>query len=168
MTVVADLYIYITITSIFRLLFRKIQTYNNKCRLFTGVFWVVQNSKPVIDAMNGLNKWRKATSVSTIEFSTFYTKLPHNKILMVLNSLIDFCFDGVESKYITVNNYGARRVNNIKDAVAYLLLNCYFTSPKIFCHIIGIPIGSDPAPFLPTYSYTPMKVSGWTNLRRMT
>ena len=51
---------------------------------------------------------------------TLYTKLPHNKLLMVLNSLIDFCFDGGESKYITVNNYGARWVNNIKDNVICL------------------------------------------------
>ena len=67
-----------------------------KCRFFTGVstFWVVQNNKPVIDAMNGLNKRRKAASVSTFDFSTLYTKLPHNKLLIVLNSLIDFCFDG--------------------------------------------------------------------------
>ena len=113
-----------------------------------------------IDAINGLNKRRKATSVSTFDFSTLYIKLPHNKLLMVLNSLIDFCFDGGECKYITVNNYGARWVNNIKDnviclnkqqikdAVAYLLLNCYFTiGPKIFCQIIGIPMESDPAPF---------------------
>ena len=56
--------------------------------------------------MNGLNKRRKATSVSNFDFSTLYTQLPHNKLLMVLNSLIDFYFDG-ESKYITVNNYGA-------------------------------------------------------------
>ena len=85
-----------TITSVFRLFFRQIQTYNDKCRFFTGVntFWVVQNNKPVTDAMNGLNKRRKATSVSTFDFSTFYTKLPHDKLLMVLNSLIDFCFDG--------------------------------------------------------------------------
>ena len=101
--------------------------------------------------------------VSTFDFSTLYTKLPHNKLLMVLNSLIHFCFDGGESKYITVNSYGARWVKNIKDnviclkqqqikdPVAYLLLNCYFTvDPKIFGKIIGIPIGSDPAPFLST------------------
>ena len=36
---------------------------------------------------------------------------------MVLNSLIDFGFDGRESKYITVNNYEARWVKNIKDNV---------------------------------------------------
>ena len=80
------------ITSAFRLFFRQIQTYNNKCRFFTGAntFWIVQNNKLVIDAMKGLNKRRKATSVSTFYFSTLYTKLPHNKLLMVPNSLIDF------------------------------------------------------------------------------
>ena len=149
-------------TSIFRLFFRQIQTHSDKCRFFTGVnmFWVVQNNKPVIDAINGLNKRRKATSVSTLDFSTLYTKLPHNKLLIVLNSLIDFCFDEGENKHITVNNYGARWVKNIKDnviclnkqqikdPVAYLLFNCYFTvGPKIFCQIIGIPTGSGPAQF---------------------
>ena len=83
---------------------------------------------------------------------------------MVLNSLIDFCFDGGESKYITVNSYVARWVKNIKDniiclniqqikdAVAYHLSNCYFTvGPKIFCQIIVIPIGFDPAPFFANF-----------------
>ena len=52
-----------TITSVFHLFFRQIQTYNDKGRFFTDVntFWVVQNNKPVIDAMNGFNKRRKAT-----------------------------------------------------------------------------------------------------------
>ena len=79
---------------------------------------------------------------------------------MVLSSLIDFCFDGGETKYISVNNYGTHWVRNIKDniiclnkqqikdAVAYLLFNCYFiVGPKIF-QVIGIPMGSDPSPFL--------------------
>ena len=36
----------------------------------------------------------------------------------------------------------------IKDAVAYLSFNCYFTvSPRIICLIIGIPMASDPVPF---------------------
>ena len=147
-----------TITSIFRLLFRQIQTYNDKCRFFTGVntFSVVKNNKPVVDAMNGVNKQRKATSVLTFDFSALYTKLP----LTAVNSLIDICFDEGKSKYFTVNDYGARwakYINNnvicpnkqqIKYAVAYLLFNCYFiVGPKIFCQIIGIPMGSDPALF---------------------
>ena len=77
---------------------------------------------------------------------------------MVLNTLTDFCFDGGES--VTVNNYGAHWVKNIKDnvicinkqqmkdVVDYLLFNCYFTvGPKIFCQIIGIPIRFDRDPF---------------------
>ena len=37
----------------------------------------------------------------------------------------------------------------IKDAVAYLIFNCYLivVGPKLFCQIIGIPMGSDPASF---------------------
>ena len=81
--------------------------------------------------------------------------------------------DGEESKYITVDSYGALWAKNIKDnvkclnkqqikdAVAHLFFNCYFTvGPEIFCQIIGIPMGSDPALFLPTYSYIFMKVKG--------
>ena len=99
-------------------------------------FWIAQNHKPVIDGMNGLSKQRIVTSVLTFGFSTFYTNtLPHSKRLMVVNSLIDFCFDGGESKYITVNNCGTHWVKNIKDnviclnkqqikyAVAYMLCN---------------------------------------------
>ena len=120
--------------------------------------------------MNGFNKYRKA------KLPLKYTKLPHNKLLMVLNSLIDFCFDVGESKYVTINSYGSRWVKNIKDnvrnlnkqqirdAVAYLLCNCYFTiSPEVFCKIIGISMGSDPVPFLSTSSYIFMKVSGRTS-----
>ena len=110
--------------------------------------------------MNGLNKRRKVTSVLTFDFSTLYTKFSHNKILMVLNSLIDFCFDGGESKHNTVNNYGVPWVKNIKDnviclnkqymkdAVAYLFFNCYFNvGPKVLCLVTGIPMGSESASF---------------------
>ena len=65
--------------------------------------------------MNGLNKRRKATYVSTFDFSTLYTKFPHNRLLMILNILIDFCFDGGESNFITVNSYGARWVKVLKN-----------------------------------------------------
>ena len=69
-----------TITSGFGLLFRHIKTSNDKCRFFIGVntFWVVQNNKPIMDAMNGLNERKKATFVSHFGFSTLYIKLSHN------------------------------------------------------------------------------------------
>ena len=51
----------------------------------------------------------------------------------------------------------------MKDAVAYLLFNYFTVGPTIFCQVIGIPVGSDPAPFLPTSSYIFMKVYKLTN-----
>ena len=99
--------------------------------------------------------------------------MPHNKPLIVVKSLIDFCFDGGESKYITVNNYGdcwvkkikgnviSLNKQQIKDAVAYLLLNCYFnvalrSSVRLLVFLwVLIQVH-----FLPTYSYTSMKGSG--------
>ena len=48
-------------------------------RFFTGVytFLVEQNKKTVTDAMNGLYKRSEATSVSTLDFSTLYTRFQH-------------------------------------------------------------------------------------------
>ena len=150
------------ITSAFRLFYRQIENYNDKLRFYTGVntFWVVQNNKPVIDAMKKLNARNKAKSISTFDFSTLYTKLPHNKLLHVLNKLIDFCYNGGPHKFVTITKYGARwtkdksehnisfDIKMMKDAVAYLLSNCFFTiGSKIFRQVIGIPMGSDPAPF---------------------
>ena len=67
---------------------------------------------------------------------------------MVINSLIDFCFDGGESGTRWVKNIKANVIclnkHQINDAVAYLLSNCYLTvGPNIFCQIIGIPMASD-------------------------
>ena len=78
-----------------------------------------------------------------------------------MNELIDFCFKGGNKNYIMVNKYGAYwatddnsnclTFNNLtlKHAIKYLLDNCYFSlGNKLFKQVIGIPMGSDPAPFL--------------------
>ena len=80
----------------------------NTINTSVNIFWVVQNNKPVIDAVNKPNKHKKATSVSAFDISTMYTKFQNNKFFMVFDSLINFCFDIGESKYITVNSYGPR------------------------------------------------------------
>ena len=114
------------ITSAFRLFYRQIESYNDKCRFFSGVntFWIVQNNKPITDAINKLNERNKANSISTFDFSTLYAKLPHNKLLMVLHHLI-FCFDGGENKFIQINKFGARwiREGNNNRICLYVLVN---------------------------------------------
>ena len=151
------------ITKVFKLIFHQIEAYNNKCHFFSGVktFWTVQNNKPVIDSINKLNKRNKACRVSTFDFSTLYTKIPHNKLLHVLNNLIDFCFNGGGKSFIAVDRYSAKWVDefdkkkfmftkaSLKKSVKYILNNCFFSfGNKIFQQVIGIPMGSDPAPFM--------------------
>ena len=150
------------VTHIFKLFHKQIEAYNKKCQYFTGVngFWVVQSNQKVTAKMKNINATGRAKSISTFDFSTLYTKIPHDKLISVLNSLIDFCFSGGGNQYISVTKYGARWVKDssrcklvfskdkVKEAVAYLLDQCYFQIGKcLFRQIIGIPMGSDPAPF---------------------
>ena len=65
----------------------------------------------------------------------------------MLHKFVDFCFDEGESNFILLNYFRARWV---KDTVNYIFAYYYSTvSKKIFSQIIGIRLGSDPAPFFP-------------------
>ena len=102
--------------------------------------------------------------MSTFDFSTLYTKIPHTKLLEVLNAITDFCFQGGSHEYISFslssksrarwvpNNTKAKikfNIDLVKDALEYLMKNCFFTfGSKVFRQIIGIPMGSDPAPYM--------------------
>ena len=134
--------------------------------------------------MRRLNKRKQAKFINTFDFSTLYTKIPHDKLLYVLDSLIEFCFKGGTCAFIAVTDYEARWVQNhsqyktvfnnssIKAAVRYLMNNCYFTlGNHLFRQIIGIPMGSDPAPyfanlFLYFYESKWLKKIQRTDLRR--
>ena len=151
------------ITKVFKLIFNQIESYNKKCHFFSGVktFWTIQNNTPVINSINNLNKRNRALSLTTFDFSTLYTNIPHDKLLSVLNELVDFCFKGSTKNYITVDNYRARWTDepdnnkvfftkmSLKKSIKYLLNNCFFKfGDKVLRQVIGIPMGSDPAPFM--------------------
>ena len=119
------------------------------------------NNEPVIKSLDKLSSRRRGKCMSTFDFSTLYTKIPHLKLISVLNELIDFCFQGGTNNLVAVTKSGAKWVSNcskhiltfdkakIKGAVKYLMENCQFTlGEKLFQQIIGIPMGSDPAPFM--------------------
>ena len=150
------------LTAIFRLLYKKVEKYNQKGKVWSGVnkFWIIQNTKPIIQSINNLNRRNAAKSLSTFDFSTLYTKIPHDKLKEVLNNIIDFAFKGGTREYIKVYNSTAywtktssRRDNlytreQIKESLKYLIDNSFFSvGSDIFRQVIGIPMGSDPAPF---------------------
>ena len=94
------------------------------------------------------------------DFSTLYTKIPHDKLTTVLCKLVVFCFKGGAHQYLSVNEWGAKWVvdpdsfsvvydkTKIKLAIRYLMSNCHFVfGNRIFKQHINIPTGSHPAPF---------------------
>ena len=107
---------------------------------------------------------QKSKTISTYDFSTLYTKIPHSKLKYVLNEITEFCFKGCNDSKISILRNGARWSHDpkpnkegqiqlskkeVKDAISYLLDNCYFSIGKnIFRQVVGIPMGSDPAPFM--------------------
>ena len=98
-------------TNILSLCQHNIENFHNKNRLWTGIsnFWVIQNNSPVTNRINKINKNKKGHSIRTFDFSTLYTKIPHNLLLNALNEIVDFCFKGGISfgVYVKSNNNGA-------------------------------------------------------------
>jgi len=151
------------LTKIFKLFFRQVQTYNEKSFFYSSVktFWVIQNITEVIDCINKLNKRGSFRSMSTFDFSTLYTKIPHNELKKVMSEICDFCFQGGGNDLLSISSSGARWVTKkdkaslkftrelFTEGLSYLMDNCFFTFGElIFRQVIGIPMGSDPAPFM--------------------
>jgi len=78
-----------------------------------------------------------------------------------MSESINFCFNGGDKEFIGITKFGASWTNNkdkynvtfnktsLKLAINYLLDNCFFTMGTMcFRQLIGIPMGSDPAPFM--------------------
>ena len=158
------------ISKVFKLMFTQTQNFHLKSTFYSHYkrFWVVQNAMPIIDKLNSINKRKAGKCISTFDFSTLYTKIPHDKLLETLFKLIDFVFNGGEKKYLDFSRHELIWTNKkngktfftpatLKAAVKYLILECHFTvGNTVFTQIIGIPMGIDPAPFwanLHLYSY---------------
>ena len=149
------------VSRVFKMLFNHVESFHRKSKFYSpfNKFWVVQNSFPVINHLNKINAKRKAKSISTFDFSTLYTSIPHNLLINVLCNIIDFVFQGrakakigfsQTSVYWTNKGTQKRFFNkeSLKDAVSFLIGKCYFTIGNlVFKQDIGIPMGIDPAPF---------------------
>ena len=93
------------VTSVFRLFYNQIENYNMKCCYFSSVktFWVIENNHDVLKSLDRLNKRGKADCISTFDFSTLYTKIPHDKLIAVLNEITDTCFNGGSNLFLPLN-----------------------------------------------------------------
>ena len=149
------------VSKIFKLLFSSVENFYKKSRFYSRLnkFWVVQNSFPVTEKLDKINVKKNAKCISTFDFSTLYTKIPHDLLLNVLGEIIDFVFKGnsrnkigfsPKSIYWTKKGVGKHffSKDSLKSAVHHLITKCYFNVGNIILlQTIGIPMGIDPAPF---------------------
>ena len=107
------------------------------------------------------NAQKNVENIATYDFSTLYTNIPHNKLKERMTQVISDAYEGDGRKYISVYTSGASFVNNpesttkaytkeqLTEMVNYLIDNCYVTcGDSLFRQKIGIPMGTDCAPFL--------------------
>ena len=149
------------VSNAFKLIFNQIQNFHAASKFYKNYnrFWVINNSKPLIERLEVINTRKKAKEISTFDFSTLYTKLPHIDLIKVLNSHIDFVFDGGNNKYLGYSDNKvfwkkkAKRKATIsrfqlKALVKHLITRTYFVVGNLIIRqSIGIPMGIDPAPF---------------------
>ena len=138
-----------------------VQFYCNKTYENSGInlFWSIKNSTEVLDKLE-INRFL-ASSISTYDFSTLYTTLPHAMIKDKLSKLIIKTFDREKRTYLACNAVHAYFTNEppkyhtswtcseVCDSLAYLLDNIFVRyGSSIYRQVIGIPMGTNCAPLV--------------------
>ena len=118
-----------------------------------------KNSTEILNKLK--TKGFQASNISTYDFSTLYTTLPHNLIRNQLVDLIENTFRREEIHYLACNEERAffaskehRKYNlwscqKVTDALIYLLDNIYIRfGSKLYRQNVGIPMGTNCAPLV--------------------
>ena len=123
--------------------------------------WSVKDSSEVFSKLK--DRGFQVTSLSTYDFSTLYTTLPHNLIKDKLLDLIEQTFNKKERKlYLACNDekafftsedhykeYNLWSCQNVCDALSFLLDNIYIRfGTKLYRQIVGITMGINCAPLV--------------------
>ena len=123
------------------------------------LFWSVKNSGEILNKLK--SRGFLASGLSTYDFSTLYTTLPHNLIKEKLSELIEQTFNREGSLYLASNDkndfftseqpkrYKLWSCQKMCDALHYLLNNIFIRfGSKLYRQIVGIPMGTNCAPLV--------------------
>ena len=124
-----------------------------------NLFWSIKNSCEELNKLK--SRGFRASSVSTYDFSTFYTTLPHNLIKDKLVDLIERIFQREGSLYIACNdrnafitsdavrNYNLWSCQKVCEALTFHLDNIYIRfGSKSYKQIVGISMGTNCGPLV--------------------
>ena len=119
-----------------------------------NLFWSIKNSSEILDKLKARDFY--ATSLSTYDFSTLYTTLPHHLIKDKLIDLIERTFQREGSLYLACNDrnafftsekpkkYHAWSCHNVCDALTFFWTTFLFDlAPKLYRQVVGIPMGTN-------------------------
>ena len=119
-----------------------------------NLFWSIKNSGEVLSKLK--SRGFRVSSLSTYDFSTLYTTLPHNLIKDELVDSIERTFKREGSLYIACNAFfSADAVRNcnlwfcqkVCEALTFLLDNIYIRfDSKLYRQIVVISMGTNCAP----------------------
>ena len=125
-----------------------------------NLFWSIKNSCEVLNKLK--SRGFHASSLSTYDFSTLYTTLPHNFITDKLVDLIERTFQREGSLYIACNdrnafftsdavrNYNLWSCQKVCEAVIFLLDNIYIVCiPVLVTTFPEWLSGTEPLPHTP-------------------
>ena len=118
-----------------------------------SLFWFIKNSGEILDKLKARDF--NATNLSTYDFSTFYTTLPHNLTKDKLIDLIERTFQREGSPYLACNNRNAFFTSekptknhawtcqNVCNALTFLLDNIFIRfGTKLYRQVVGISMGT--------------------------
>ena len=131
-------------------------TYNNSG---INLFWSIKNSNEVLTKIK--MKDSQISSISTYDFSTLYTSLPHDLIKTQLTKLIQKTFAREKCLFLACNDrrafftdgqfkgYKMWTCSEVCESLNFLLDNIFVRYGKdIYRQVIGIPMGTNCAPLI--------------------
>ena len=140
------------ITECLKLVRSHCTAYCKTIRERTGVncMWIINNSLDVIRALE--EKQLSLNHVSTWDFSTLYTSLPHAQLKKKLHDLLERVFNTKGKSFIATNNFRTFWAND-KMSTRYTYFSCRELGLAIdfLINNIYVPFGS--SVFLHTFEY---------------
>jgi len=123
-------------------------------------FWITKNSQELLDTLIG-NRKLPYKNISSWDFSTLYTTIPHSDLKRCIQSLVYKVFEKNQWKKLIITYRNAFFCHDVKDGQQafdydefielfyYLIDNIYIRfGDNVFRQIVGIPMGTNCAPLL--------------------
>ena len=133
--------------------YQRKQTNINKC-------FIVDNRTPVTNFIKSCNQNNTIHSISTFDFKTLYTSIPHDKLKTALATLIRSTFRSRKKEFITVkgriatlcdsrNSGFTLSIQQLINSINHIIdQNFIIYKGEVFRQCIGIPMGTNCAPDL--------------------